>query len=268
MTQLADEQLKAEARELREQTDGIQWAWGDWALRCEPISGRGIKTGSYDRLKRLLNDLHEEWGDNYPAFGTVQGYRGIADRFPNIFRNMFGSYGVYQAAYLVGWGPDNLANTPPPGRPEGRWSKAKIMAVAGESSNKEDWPEEEEDWPEEEDEYDRCEECERIIGLYELRRGTEEREYHHDRVLCDQCRRDEKRMKRLPRRKPPDEELDWKDAFRILQRGDSALVRFTGLITRHEWSEERADILLSFISELENDIAYLRKWAEQEEDNV
>ena len=262
MTRLADEQLKAEARELREQTDGIQWAWGDWALRCEPMGMRGIRPGAFGRLERLLNELHEEWGDNYPAFSTVKDYRAIADRFPNTFRKVFGSYAVYQSAYYAGWGPDDMANREiPPGKPEGRWSKAKIMAVAGESSNKEDWPEEEED-------YDRCEECERIIGLYELRRGTEEREYHHDRVLCDQCRRDEKRMKRLPRRKPPDEELDWKDAFRILQRGDSALVRFTGLITRHEWSEERADILLSFISELENDIAYLRKWAEQEEDNV
>lgn len=124
----------------------------------------------------------------------------------------------------------------------------------------------EEELEEENDGYDRCEECDRILGLYECRRAIDGMESHHGRILCDTCRKDETRMARTRRKAPPDEALEWNDAFRVLQRGDSALMRFAGIIGRHERTAPRAEMVLSFIREIENDIALLKKWAEQEEE--
>jgi hypothetical protein len=121
-------QLIAEADELKRRSDQNQWGWGDWALRCEPVTytGSGGSTGRVQsRLQRVLEDRHKAWGDNSPTIRTVDTWRLVSDKFPPSSRN-YGAFSVYRVALAAGWGPDDMANVPSDS-PNGRWSNATIQ---------------------------------------------------------------------------------------------------------------------------------------------
>lgn len=119
-----DEQLRDQAQEIMQRAGRIQWDWGDWALRAEPVVGTGIRNGSGDRLKRLLKDFRNELGSDVPVVETILAHRRIAKRFPPEFRDL-GPYTVYRCAISAGWGPEDIIDVPP-GYPEGKWDIPKI----------------------------------------------------------------------------------------------------------------------------------------------